>query len=62
MSLKDLLKYSKNVNLLYVEDDEITQELYTAIFEDLFLSVDIASDGVEALEKYSPQKYDLIIS
>jgi len=62
MSLKDLLQYSKNINILYAEDDEVTQELYYAIFQDLFLSVDVASDGVEALEKYSAKKYEIVIS
>ena len=62
MSLTDLLKYSKDLNILYVEDEEITQELYTHIFNDIFSIVDTASNGVEALQMYLSHEYDIVIS
>jgi len=62
MSIKELLHYTRNLNILYVEDEEISQELYASIFGDLFLNVDIASDGVEALKYFSLNKYDMIIT
>jgi len=63
MGVKELLSYSKNLKVLYVEDEEISQELYTTIFEDIFCKIDVASDGVEAWEFYSnDNNYDLVIS
>lgn len=62
MSLKDLLTYSKDLNILYVEDEEITQELYTHIFDDIFSTVNTASNGVEALQMYLLHEYDIVIS
>jgi len=62
MGVRELLSYSKKLNVLYVEDEEISQALYAAIFEDIFLKIDIANDGVEAMEFYSANTYDLVIS
>jgi len=63
MGVKELLSYSKNLKVLYVEDEEISQELYTAIFEDIFSKIDVANDGVEAWEFYlNDNNYDLVIS
>lgn len=63
MGVKELLSYSKNLKVLYVEDEEISQELYTAIFEDIFCKIDVANDGVEAWEFYlNDNNYDLVIS
>jgi len=62
MGVRELLLYSKSLNVLYVEDEEISQALYAAIFEDIFLKIDIANDGVEALKFYSCNHYDLVIS
>jgi len=62
MGVRELLSYSKNLNVLYVEDEEISQALYAAIFEDIFFKIDIANDGIEAMEFYSANSYDLVIS
>ena len=62
MSLKDLLKYSRELSVLYVEDEEVTLELYTHVFKDIFLSVDAAANGIEALDKYLLNEYDIVIS
>ena len=62
MSLTEVIKLTKQLNILYVEDEEISQELYASIFSDLFLNVDVASDGIEALEQYSKKSFDIVIS
>lgn len=62
MSFSEVLKYTKHLTLLYVEDEEISRELYTSIFEDLFLDIDTAIDGVDASEKYLLKSYDIVIS
>lgn len=62
MSFSEVLKYTKQLTLLYVEDEEISRELCTSIFEGLFLNVDTAVDGVDASEKYLLKSYDIVIS
>ena len=67
MNLKDLLQYSKNLTVLYVEDD-ISKEVTAKLLEEIFATVDIASDGLEGLSKYNEYYqthnlfYDVVIS
>ena len=58
----DTLKYTKKLSLLYVEDDIELQQHSKELFEVLFNSVCVVSDGMEALEKYKTQSFDIIIS
>lgn len=46
--------------VLLVEDTEMLQFVTKALLTDAGFTVDIASSGEEALEKFSPEKYDLI--
>lgn len=68
ISSKIILEYSKNLSILYVEDDKILQTSTAKLFENYFKKVDIASDGEEGLEKYRTfQKemkvpYDIVIT
>ena len=50
----------KDKHLLLVEDNEINQVVAQAIFEKLGYSVDIASDGNEAIEILRKEKYDIV--
>jgi len=50
--VKEILKCTKSLNLLYVEDDELIQSAYSDLFSNLFKSITIANDGLEALKKY----------
>jgi len=58
----DLLQYTKNLNLLYVEDDEISRELTLDLLKDIFSSVVVAVDGKEGLKKYKEHNIDLILT
>lgn len=54
----------KDKKLLLVEDNELNQEIAKAILLDYGFVVDIASDGIEALEKmksHEGRTYDLIL-
>ncbi len=51
----------KNVNLLLVEDNFINQKLILLQVKHLGYIVDIANNGVEAVEKFSKNSYDLIL-
>ncbi|MCW8931142.1 MAG: response regulator [Gammaproteobacteria bacterium] len=50
-----------DVNLLLVEDNVINQEVATAILQDTRMSIDIANNGFEAVEKVKSNQYDLIL-
>ncbi|MBL8491889.1 MAG: response regulator [Rhodocyclaceae bacterium] len=47
--------------ILLVEDEPINREVTLGLLEDLGLSVDIAADGVEAVEQVGRMPYDLVL-
>lgn len=47
--------------ILLVEDEPINREVAEMLLDDVGLVVDMAVDGVEALEKISQQDYDLVL-
>lgn len=68
MNFQDILKYSKDLTVLYAEDDaELLIETREAL-EDFFSHVDTAVNGRIALDKYkkyydeNAQHYDLVIT
>jgi response regulator RpfG family c-di-GMP phosphodiesterase len=68
MNFKEVYQYTKDLNVLYAEDDVDLSEETSEIFEDFFATVEVAYDGQEALEKYNKyfedngKYYDLIIT
>lgn len=50
-----------NLRILLVEDKVITQKVVGLQLNEMGHKVDVASNGREALEKYSKDKYDLIL-
>ena len=52
-----LKKYGKGISLLLVDDDVISLELYRNLLSEYFPSVDIATDGIEAFEKWSKKSF-----
>lgn len=59
---KDLLKFSKNLSVLYVEDDEMVRKNTILILETLFGEVQVAIDGKDAIDLYEPNKFDIVIT
>lgn len=63
-----LKKYTKNLNILFVEDDVDFRKEFSELLQDIFPSVTTAVDGLDALNKYKEfyentnKYYDLIIS
>ncbi|MDD2829736.1 MAG: response regulator [Sulfuricurvum sp.] len=62
ISVKDVQKFSKNLKVLYVEDNDVLRKETAALFQPFFASVDLASNGQEGLEKYNHERYDIVIS
>ena len=61
-NLKDIIKYSTNMKLLYVEDDEIARDSTMLVLEDFFDDITLAVDGKDGLEKYNQNHFDIIIT
>jgi CheY-like chemotaxis protein len=67
-TIKLTLEYTRQLNVLYVEDDIILIKSTTELFENYFKSVHIAENGELGLEKYKDFKemnghyYDLILT
>lgn len=63
-----LKKYTKDLNILFVEDDVDFRKEFSELLQDIFPSVNTAVDGLDALNKYKAfyestnSYYDLIIS
>ena len=51
-----------NLSVLIVEDDEDIREVFREMFSDIGLKVNIACDGVEALESIKAKDYDIVFS
>ena len=60
---KDLqaLNYPKDIKVLMAEDNEMNQELARFIFEDIGWKLDIAENGVIALDKLRKNYYDIVL-
>ncbi len=68
MNLQDILNYSKDLNVLYAEDDsQLLQETSEAL-EDFFATAQTAENGLVALQKYkeyyeeNSEYYDILIT
>ncbi len=66
--LKKLYTVTKELRILYVEDDTILQKKMAQALEELFLSVECCSNGVDALKQFKSyyqahdKFYDLVIT
>jgi diguanylate cyclase (GGDEF)-like protein len=60
--MQDLKKLTMKLNILYVEDEEASRLQLHEVFKLLFHSVDVAVDGLDALEMYKNNSYDIVIT
>ncbi len=57
-----LIKQTKTLSLLYVEDDEQTRTETISTLDIFFEEITVAVDGLDAIEKFSVGNFDLIIT
>jgi PAS domain S-box-containing protein len=60
--INKIIKYSKNLTLLYVEDNKATRDSTLMIFENLFDNIIVGVDGKDGLEKFKNNNIDLVIA
>lgn len=56
------VKMQSDVSLLLAEDNTVNQDVIKLQLHELGFQVDIASDGMEAMEMYRQQHYDLVLT
>jgi len=56
------INFTKDLKILYAEDDLELQQQTKEFFEILFQSVTVVNDGAQALEKYKEESFDIVIS
>jgi len=62
INLKTLMEESKNLTVLYAEDEELLRNNTSVLLRKLFQNVDVAEDGQDAFNKYLHNKYDIVIT
>jgi two-component system chemotaxis sensor kinase CheA len=60
--LKNILKVSKTLRVLYVEDNKDAREQTLKMLYNFFDDIVVAVDGKDGLQKYKENKIDLVIS
>lgn len=60
--LEQLITWSKDLKILYVEDDVTLREELSILFSDIFACIDLAQNGQEGLEKIEKNHYDFVIT
>ncbi len=60
--LKDIIKNTKELKLLYVEDNEGARNATINILNEFFDDIIVAVDGKEGLQKFKDNRIDLIIT
>jgi signal transduction histidine kinase/CheY-like chemotaxis protein len=57
---EDKSEYSRNLRILVADDSDVNQMIIRTMFKKLGIRVDIAADGLEAIEMAAGTAYDLI--
>ena len=62
INIDDMIEYTQDLTLLYVEDNQDAREMTAMIFEDFFKDIILAVDGNDGLEKFKENHIDLVIT
>lgn len=65
--MEELNYFTKNLKILFVEDDELTRKQFVKILGKIFINIEIESNGLDGFLKFQErhlknENYDLIIS
>ncbi len=59
---KEILRISKTLKLLYIEDNALARESTLELLNNYFIDITIAIDGKDGLNKFKENNFDLILS
>ena len=60
--IKNIVKYTQDLTLLYVEDNKDAREATIPVFESIFNNIVTAIDGEDGVKKFLTNKIDIIIT
>ncbi len=60
--VESIIEKSKDINLLYVEDEPVSRKFILEVLKEFFPRTTIAVDGADGLEKFKENKVDLILT
>ena len=55
-------RWTSELNILVVEDDEVLRESFQQLLSYLFAEVDAAVDGQDALDQLAEKNYDIVLT
>ena len=61
-NIDKVINYTKELKLLFIEDEKDVRDMTLFFFEDLFDDIIIAKDGNDGLEKFRNNKIDIVIT
>ncbi len=61
-AITEIVKYTKNLNVLFIEDDDDSRIQTLKMFENLFNNITTATDGIEGLTHFQEFDFDIIFS
>jgi len=62
INMKELAQETKDIRVLYVEDEESVREQTMMILGMLFPHIDAAFDGEDGWQKYQNAEYDIVFT
>ena len=62
VDMEDVAKYSKDLKVLYVEDNKEERDLTVEILENFFSDITVATNGEEGFEKFQNSDFDLVLT
>jgi len=62
MDIHEVRRWTSELNVLVVEDDEALRESFQQLLSYLFAEVDAAVDGQDALDQLAAKNYDIVLT
>ena len=62
MDIHEVRRWTSELNILVVEDDEVLRESFQQLLSYLFAEVDAAVDGQDALDQLAEKNYDIVLT
>jgi CheY-like chemotaxis protein len=62
MDIHEVRRWTSELNVLVVEDDEALRESFQQLLSYLFAEVDAAVDGQDALDQLAEKNYDIVLT
>ena len=62
MDIHEVRRWTSELNVLVVEDDQVLRESFQQLLSYLFAEVDAAVDGQDALDQLAAKNYDIVLT